>query len=126
MKWPPLAAGLIVALALAGCAAGTPAPTTRYSVELTSDPTPPRSGQASTLRARVTDEAGAPVAGAKVAMQREHLEAAHDRPTSDATEGEPGLYTARANFSMSGKWKVTVTADGPQGRAQRDFEIQVQ
>lgn len=114
---------LTVLLTSCGGAATRVAP---YTFELSSEPIQPRSGQAATVKARITDQAGNPVNGAKVTMQREHLDAAHERPTSDATEAEPGVYATRVNFSMSGRWKVTVGAEGPEGRAQRDFELQVQ
>ena len=96
-----------------------------YQVELTIEPNPPRSGATTILRARVADQAGAPVRGARVSMRGEHLSMAMGGVTVDAREAEPGVYTTEANLGMSGRWKVTVTADGRDGRVQRDYEIQV-
>ncbi len=120
-----LAATVFVTVAV-GCATTAPAARAAYQVELTTDPTPPRSGQATTLRAQVTDETGTPVDGAKVTIEREHTGMAHERATTDATAAESGAYTARANFSMSGTWNVKVTAEGPRGRAEKNFQVAVQ
>lgn len=118
---------LIVTLAavvgLSSCGSlGAPA---RYRIDLTSEPSPPRSGQITRLQARVADEAGAPVVGARVRLQSEHLGMTMGSLTVDGAEIGSGVYEASVNLAMSGGWKTTVMVDGAAGRAQREFELYV-
>ena len=96
-----------------------------YRIDLTTDPNPPNSGVLTRLRVRVADDAGAAVGGARVSLRGEHLGMSMGGVTIDARETQPGQYAAEANLGMSGRWKVTVTADGAAGRAQREYELQV-
>jgi len=40
--------------------------------------------------------------------------------------GEPGRYTATAEFGMAGSWPITIDWNGPAGRGSVNFEGSVQ
>jgi nitrogen fixation protein FixH len=64
------------------------------------------------LRFQVTDAQGAPVTGARVALEVSLPAVPHVLPsTIDAiATNEPGLYAAYVNLEQDGRWQVKVTA----------------
>ena len=55
-----LRALILFAVVAGGCAPVTATPAAPLRLELSTDPSPPRAGQAATLRAQLTEEGGAP------------------------------------------------------------------
>jgi RND family efflux transporter MFP subunit len=84
------------------------------SVELSTDPVPPRKGS-NTIRVKLADASGAPISGAEVsvtffmpAMPAMGM-AAMRTPVTLSDKG-PGLYEGSARLDSGGTWQVTVVA----------------
>ena len=84
------------------------------NVELTTDPSPPQKGS-NTVRVKLTDQAGKPIAGAEVtvtffmpAMPAMGM-AAMKAPIKLADKGN-GMYEGKDALGSGGTWQVTVTA----------------
>lgn len=99
----------------AGQAAAMNAPAqAQANVELTTDPSPPRKGS-NTVRVKLTDQAGKPIAGAEVtvtffmpAMPAMGM-AAMKTPIKLADKGN-GMYEGKGDLGSGGTWQVTITA----------------
>ena len=103
---PPPGAGQAAAM-------NAPAPT-QANVELTTDPSPPQKGS-NTVRVKLTDQTGKPIAGAEVnvtffmaAMPAMGM-AAMKTPIKLADKGS-GMYEGKDALGSGGTWQVTVTA----------------
>lgn len=105
----------VVALLLTACAGtsgqgagasteGTPAP---VKIELTTNPSPPKSGNVEVIF-KVTDSSGQPVTGADFDVIADHTDMRGMTMHGKASEQTAGQYAINADFSMSGKWKLTV------------------
>lgn len=67
---------------------------------------------------KLTDAAGAPVAGAKIAVDGGMPGHGHGLPTAPemVAEPEPGLYRIDGvKFSMTGEWVLRFAIEGPSG-----------
>jgi len=104
---PPPGAG-------AAAAMNAPSNTAQGSVELTTDPTPPRKGN-NVFRVRVTGSDGAGISGAQVnvtffmpAMPAMGMAAM--KTSVDLTDKGGGMYEGKGDLGSGGTWQVTVTA----------------
>jgi Cu(I)/Ag(I) efflux system membrane fusion protein/cobalt-zinc-cadmium efflux system membrane fusion protein len=84
------------------------------SVELSSDPTPPKKG-GNVFRVKVTDASGSPVAGAQVnvtffmaAMPAMGMAAM--RTSVDLSDKGSGMYEGSGELGSGGTWQVTIVA----------------
>ena len=78
------------------------------------------------LTVRVTDGAGAPVAGAKIglAVAMTNMDMGNAKPP--VTEGAGGVSTATVTFSMAGPWRVTARVEVPGREAvTKSFDFSV-
>lgn len=99
----------------AGTAAAMNAPPqTQATIELTTDPSPPRKGS-NTVRAKLFAGDGKPVSGAQVtitffmpAMQEMGMAAM--KTVVHASDKGGGLYEGNGDLGSGGTWQVTVTA----------------
>lgn len=100
----------------AGAAAAINAPVSgaQASVELTTDPTPPRKGS-NVFRVKLTGANGAPIDGAQVnvtflmpAMPAMGMAAM--KTSVDLTDKGGGMYEGKGDLGSGGTWQVTITA----------------
>jgi hypothetical protein len=92
------------------CGDGQPDPT--YTVNLRSDPSPPRP-DGTTFHIAVRHN-GSPVTGAKVCMSADMPDMQHPGLTKTAKELSGGVYDAAdIKFSMGGSWAAAVTVLEP-------------
>lgn len=99
----------------AGQAAAMNAPAqAQTNVELTTDPSPPQKGN-NTVRVKLTDQAGKPVAGAEVtatffmpAMPAMGMAAM--RTVVKTSDKGGGTYEGKADLGSGGTWQVAITA----------------
>lgn len=103
---------------------GLPAQAGPYHLEVSTEPSPIPVGQAK-VRVHVTDAAGQDVTGAQVQV----LTQMPGMPMGERTEqavpesGQPGTYTAPANFQMAGGWSINIAVDGPQGAGKATLSV---
>jgi hypothetical protein len=97
-----------------GAGAGSAMNAPQASVELSSDPTPPRKGS-NVFRVKLTDANGAPISGAEVsvtfympAMPAMGM-AAMRTPVTFSDKGN-GLYEGAGQLDSGGTWQVTIVA----------------
>ena len=90
-----------------------PAPT-QATVELTTVPSPPQKGH-NTIRVKLTDQAGKPIAGAQVnvtffmaAMPAMGMAAM--KTVVQASDKGGGMYEGNGALGSGGTWQVTITA----------------
>ena len=100
----PLSAG-------AASAGGLPAQAGPYQLEVSTDPSPIPTGPAE-VWVHVTDSAGKDVTGAQVQVLTQMPGMAMGERTEQATPepGQPGVYTAPANFQMAGGWPFRIAS----------------
>jgi Cu(I)/Ag(I) efflux system membrane fusion protein/cobalt-zinc-cadmium efflux system membrane fusion protein len=103
---PPPGAG-------AAAAMNTP-PTAQSSVELTTDPTPPRKGT-NVFRVKLTGSNGTPISGVQLnvtffmaAMPAMGMAAM--KTSVDLTDKGNGMYEGKGDLGSGGTWQVTITA----------------
>ncbi len=78
------------------------------AAQLSSSPSPPKSGHDSAFTVALTDN-GQPVTGAQVRMEFFFVGLNQEGPKLPAAETAPGQYTANeVSIGMGGKWKVDV------------------
>jgi ABC-type amino acid transport substrate-binding protein len=108
---------LLAAAALAGCAAA-PAVAVQgdIRVALSTDPAPPLAGRDTAVDLAIS-EAGAPLAGATVALRRSMAGMEHpsDQELVPAEDLGGGRYRATLSFSMGGRWDVAAVIERPGG-----------
>jgi nitrogen fixation protein FixH len=104
-----------------GMAAPAEAAASTASITFATTPNPPVVGD-NTLDVTVTDAAGKPITGLKlattVAMVSMDMGTAHP----PVTETGGGHYAATVNFSMAGLWRVVVQGDGGKLKGNFDFQ----
>jgi len=101
--------GALPADALAG-------PTNRLSVDLATEPDPPRAGR-TTFIATIRDEQGAPLTGADVALvllmpAMPAMNMPAMRSDGVLIASAPGVYRGTVEVLMTGRWDVTITVTG--------------
>ena len=86
-------------------------------------PHPPRVGPV-TITLRLTDTAGAPVNGARLALEANMSHAGMVPVFAEARETEPGRYQSSMELTMAGDWLILVHVTLTDGRKlDRQFEI---
>jgi RND family efflux transporter MFP subunit len=104
---------LLLLTALTMAAGGSAGP---YKIEVVTDPAVVPIGRA-TLRLKVSDSAGQPVADADVRTLTgmPGMFMGEREQQAIPVPGEPGAYTSPAQFPMAGAYEVKVTVNGPDG-----------
>ena len=101
---------VVVSTLLAACgSAATPTAgsSTVVNVQAETDPNPPAMGDVE-LILTVTDANGNPIEGATVDVSADHTDMTGMGMSGAATDQGAGKYSIKANFSMSGNWKIKV------------------
>jgi multidrug efflux pump subunit AcrA (membrane-fusion protein) len=99
----------------AGAAAAMNAPAqAQASVDLTTDPTPPRKGS-STVRVKLAAQDGKPIIGAQVTIAffmaaMPAMGMASMNTTINASDKGGGMYEGKAELGSGGTWQVTIVA----------------
>jgi len=105
----------------------TPAATASrpVNIKIETDPSPAIMGDME-LVLNITDANGNPIEGATVDVSADHTDMSGMNMSGLATDQGGGRYSIKANFSMSGNWKVTVyiRKDGLDYKENIDFKIQ--
>lgn len=78
------------------------------TVALSTEPTPPRTGD-NLIRVQVTETGGTPVSDATVRLAYTMPMPGMIPTTVPMKPGKAGLYEARANLGMGGRWDLTIT-----------------
>jgi hypothetical protein len=99
----------------------TPAPAT---ITLTTNPNPPTAGDVE-LRFTVMDDKGQPVSGADFDVIADHTEMGGMIMHGKATEQDNGTYAIKTNFSMPGKWKLTVEVRKGELDFRQDLDLTI-
>jgi len=118
---------LVVAFALSGCGgtSATSTPASGTQITLTTNPNPPTSGDVEMI-VQVKDTKGQPLDGASVMVIGDHTEMKGMMMQGNATAQGNGRYAVKANFGMSGKWKMTVQVNKPGSPVlAQDFNVEV-
>ena len=84
------------------------------NAELTTDPSPPKKGS-NTIRVKLTDQGGKPIAGAQVSVTffmaaMPAMGMAAMRTVVQTTDKGGGMYEGSGNLGSGGTWQVTITA----------------
>ena len=120
--------GLSILLAACG---GSAKPTADSSakpvnIKLESNPSPAMMGDVE-LVFTITDAGGKPIEGANVDVAADHTDMSGMGMNGPATDQGAGKYSVKANFSMSGTWKLTVNVRNNAGLDYReDIQFKVQ
>jgi len=121
---------MLVALSvlLAACgSAATPAPTSSkpVNIKFETNPNPATMGDME-LVLTITDANGQPIEGAKVDVSVDHTDMSGMGMSGLATDQGSGKYSIKANFVMSGNWKLTVYVrkDTLDHKEDIDFKVQ--
>lgn len=105
----------ITLLLVTGCRRGQTSDISDIGLDLSISPDPPTTGPAAVV-IQLTDEAGQPLAGAKVELEGNMSHAGMTPVFSQAEEVEPGQYEAPLEFTMGGDWFILVKVTLPDGR----------
>jgi hypothetical protein len=119
---------VIPSVLLAACAGTlTPAATASkpVNIKMETDPNPAVMGDME-LVLNISDANGNPIEGAKVDVSADHTDMSGMNMSGLATDQGGGRYSIKANFSMSGNWKLTVYVrkDGLDYEEDIDFKVQ--
>ena len=118
---------ILLALTLVACG-GQPSPASeaapQVNVKLETIPNPATMGDVE-LVLTVTDQNGNPIEGAKVDVSADHTDMTGMGMSGVATEQGGGEYAIKANFSMSGNWKITVYVRKDGLDIKQDIPIQI-
>ena len=115
-----IVATVVLLLLVAGCAGGAGVD---YAVALETQPAPMQNGRLGTVVLRIKDKDGQPLKGAKVSYKAEHTGMSHGAATGTAEEKEPGVYQGGLLPPMSGKYALTVTIEGAQGKGEKKLDL---
>jgi nitrogen fixation protein FixH len=88
-------------------------------------PDPPVAGQETTIRVRLTDDAGKAVAGAQVKASLVMTTMDMGKNELTFTDQGGGAYQASAKFTMSGPWNTVVAATVGGQSGQQTFPVVV-
>lgn len=119
---------VLLSVLLAACGTvATPAaaPSAPVNIKIETSPSPAMMGEIE-LVLTLTDANGNPIEGATVDVSADHTDMSGMDMSGVATEQGSGRYSIRADFSMSGNWKLTVyvRGDGLDYREDIDFKVQ--
>ena len=116
----------ILLVACGGAATSEPAGTGRpVNIKVESNPSPAMMGDTELIFA-ITDQNGKAIEGASVDVAADHTDMSGMGMTGAATDQGNGKYSIKANFSMSGTWKLTVTVRKDSLDYKEDIEFKVQ
>jgi len=118
---------LSVVLAACGSPAG-PSDTTsskQVNIAVSTNPNPAMMGDMELILA-ITDANGNPVEGATVDVAVDHTDMTGMGMSGLATDQGSGRYSIKANFEMSGNWKMTVYVRKGELDYKEDIELPVQ
>lgn len=122
------AALLILLLLLGGCERAsrqTDAADDGLIMTMEISPDPPTVGE-SELRIILTDKAGNPIDGAKLAIKGDMSHAGMTPVLANVNESESGVYTVPFQWTMGGDWIVSVVAELAEGGiVTRRFDLSV-
>jgi len=117
-----------LALALAACggnaAPAAPAAPQTTIIKMETNPNPAKVGDVE-LNFLITDQSGAPLEGATVAVTADHPTMSGMSMSGAATEQGGGKYAIRANFSDSGAWKITVEVSKGDLSDKQELNIEI-
>ena len=120
---------LIASLLMAcGTGASTPAQSTAVkpvNIAVSTNPNPAVMGDVE-LIFTITDANGNPIEGATVDVSADHIDMTGMTMSGVATEQDGGRYAIKANFSMSGNWKLTVSVRKDGLDYKEDIAIKIQ
>jgi hypothetical protein len=78
------------------------------------------------LQIKLSDQAGQPIAGAKVDVRGDMTHAGMEPVFASADSGTDGIYTVPFEWTMAGDWIVSVTVTQPnQGLITKTFDFSV-
>ena len=85
----------------------------KANVELTTDPSPAQKGS-NTIRVKLTDQAGKPIAGAQVTVTffmpaMPEMNMAAMKTVIKGTDKGGGLYEGKGDLGSGGMWQVSIT-----------------
>jgi hypothetical protein len=95
------------------------------NIEVESNPTPATVGDIE-LVFTLTNSNGDPIEGATVEVFADHIDMTGMDMSGAATEQGNGKYAIRANFRMTGNWKVTVFVRKGSLDYQEDIDFKIQ
>jgi hypothetical protein len=95
------------------------------NIKVDSNPSPAMMGDTE-LIFTIADQNGKPIEGASVDVTADHTEMSGMNMGGAATDQGNGKYSIKANFSMSGAWKLTVTVRKDSLDYKEDIEFKVQ
>lgn len=121
---------VLMSVLLAACGAGAPTPAPSIAgkpvnIAVTTNPNPPVMGDVE-LIFTLTDANGNPIEGAAVDVSADHTDMSGMGMSGAATEQGGGRYAIKANFSMSGNWKLTVFVRKDGLEYKEDIAIKIQ
>ena len=118
-----------LSLVLAACGgADTPTPaatTAPVTITLNTNPNPAMMGDVE-LQFTVVDDQGQPVSGADFDVIADHTEMNGMTMHGKATDQGDGRYAISTNFSMAGKWRLTVQVRKDALDYKQDIALQIQ
>lgn len=118
---------VVFSVLLAACGSAAPAPGSSKPVNIavSSNPAPAMMGDTE-LILTITDANGNPIEGATVDVSADHTDMSGMGMSGVATEQGRGKYSIKADFSMTGNWKLTVYVrkDGLDYKEDIDFKVQ--
>lgn len=113
-------------VACGGAATSEPEGTGKpVNIKVESNPSPAMMGDTELIFA-ITDQNGKAIEGAAVDVAADHTDMSGMGMTGPATDQGNGKYSIKANFSMSGTWKLTVTVRKDSLDYKEDIEFKVQ
>lgn len=111
------------ALAASACSGSGVTPTISLaSIKLTTNPNPPTSGNIE-LVATIADANGQPLDEAEVFVFSSHTEMTSMAMNGKAIAKGSGQYRLQTNFSMNGRWKITVQVKKPPLNITESFIV---
>lgn len=109
-------------LLTAGCSHRV-APPALVAVEHEISPAPARVGPA-TIGFKLTDAAGKPITGARIAVEADMSHAGMRTVFAEAEEESAGRYKAHVSFQMAGDWVLLLHITLPDGKKlERQIEV---
>ncbi|MBI4760217.1 MAG: FixH family protein [Chloroflexota bacterium] len=119
---------VLMSVLLAACGSAAPTETAsaqQVNIKVETNPSPAIMGDTE-LVLIITDANGSPIEGATVDVSVDHTDMSGMGMSGVAVEQGGGRYAIRANFSMSGNWKLTVYVrkDGLDYKEDIDLSVQ--
>jgi hypothetical protein len=113
---------------LVACGSSAPMATTSsklVNIVVSTNPNPARMGDLE-LVLIITDANGNPIQGAQVDVSADHTDMTGMSMGGAATEQGGGRYSIKANFSMTGAWKLTVNVRKGELDYKQEIELPIQ